>query len=60
MMDIGQGVVEGVCAVARHRSGQADGKLPQGAALALLSLAELDAGGKNNLNCEKQFELFHF
>ena len=31
-------------------------KLP----LALLSLAELDAGGKNNLNCEKQFELFHF
>ena len=42
MMDIGQGVVEGVCAVARHR--QADGKLPQGAALALLSLAELDAG----------------
>ena len=44
MMDIGQGVVEGVCAVARHRSGQADGKLPQGAALALLSLAELGAG----------------
>ena len=39
MMDIGQGVVEGVCAVARHRSGQAEG-----AALALLSLAELDAG----------------
>ena len=48
MMDIGQGVVEGVCAVARHRSGQAeapaDGKLPQGSALALLSLAELEAG----------------
>ena len=50
MMDIGQGVVEGVCAVGLHRSGQAeapaDGELPQGAALALLSLAELDAGGK--------------